>query len=145
MQWWLSYLYLLCCIVESFFNLQILMMNKYQRRVKVSMERLNIPSWYKSPVTTSHTPTRLAAGWRRHLSQSPAYSNTEHNQEVSLKLPVGQRQSRVQNPRTVGPSSCVPYLGWRQEYLEGRLYLGPKERLARSCRGLDKIHSQDRH
>ena len=127
-------------------------MNKYQRRVQVSMERLNIPSWYRSSATSSHTPTRLAAsrstsspvGWRRHLSQSSTISNTEENQEVYLKRYISQRQSRIPSPKSVRSSACVPYLGWRQEYTRDRLYLGPMERLARSCRGLDRIHRQDR-
>ena len=113
-------------------------MNKYQRRVQISMERLNIPSWYRS--TSSNTPTRLAAsrsascptGWRRHLSQPLLSLDVIKNQELSVRLSNSDNLRRGM-PAKSSNHSCVPYLGWRHEYNRERLYYGPPHRLARSC------------
>ena len=117
-----------------------LMMNKYQRRVQVSMEKLDVPSWYRSPGTSSPTPTRLAAsrsasspgGWRRHLSQPSPFPSRRLNLDRYQRLPSSQRQGRV--PQCESLSPCVPYLGWRKEQGRERLYWGPAQRLARSCK-----------
>ena len=127
-------------------------MNQYQKRVQVSLERLSIPTWYKSSGTSSQTPTQQVAtrsissptGWRRHLPQPQAHSNNTKNQDISLKLSWSQRQSRMPKARPVNPSPRVPYLGWRQEYVKEKLYSGPAQRLARSLTGLDKVHREAR-
>jgi len=141
---------------------QMMEMNPYQRRVKASMERLNVPSWYNPPDTPSRSPdtpntprwrqaggsSSSSAGWRRHVSHSASPSTTTTLERHSTPLSSKRYRSRfspstssTRSPSISSANSSIStpskhvYLGWRsQERLDiGPVYLtSPAQRLANS-------------
>jgi len=130
---------------------QLMQMNQYQRRVQVSMEKLNVPSWYKSkanPPTAPSTPqtprwrqsgggssSSSCSGWRRHISHSVSPSTASTPERNSTPLSSQRYRSRIRtlsslsispsnsssSPLPSTPSKPV-YLGWRSQE---RLDTGP--------------------
>jgi len=125
-------------------------LNPYQRRIQASMEKLNVPAWYKSPApaTPSPAPARSAtlpsgalgsswrtaslstSGWRRH---NPGPGSAASTLERQSCLVTSQRfrgrgstlppaASSTTNLASATPSSGRMYLGWRSQE---RLDIGP--------------------
>jgi len=138
---------------------QLTQLNKYQKRVQASMERLNVSSWYKSPALSPPVPTssRLGkeesnsspAGWRRHISHSESRTSTLSRNSTPLSsqryrsrfstLPSSVRSASTASMNSASSTNSSPrvqmYLGWRsQERLDiGPAYLtSPAQRLASS-------------
>ena len=126
-------------------------LNPYQRRIQASMEKLNVPAWYKSPApapapaTPSPAPARsatlpsgaLASSWRTASLSSSGWRR--HNPGPGSAASTLERQScLVTSQRFRGRGSTLPaassttnlasttsgrmYLGWRSQE---RLDIGP--------------------
>ena len=136
-------------------------LNPYQRRIQASMEKLNVPAWYKSPAPAPATPSpaparsatlpsgALASSWRTASLSSSGWRR--HNPGPGSAASTLERQScLVTSQRFRGRGSTLPaassttnlastsrmYLGWRsQERLDiGPAYLtSPAQRLATSA------------
>ena len=138
-------------------------LNPYQRRIQASMEKLNVPAWYKSPAPATPSPApaparsatlpsgALASSWRTASLSTSGWRR--HNPGPGSAASTLERQScLVTSQRFRGRGSTLPaassttnlasatssrmYLGWRsQERLDiGPAYLtSPAQRLATSA------------
>jgi len=120
-------------------------LNQYQRRVQGSMEKLNVPSWFKSPSPSPATPSTprwrqsssSSTDWRRHLSNSvtasPSTPSTLERSSTPLSsqryrsrlraLPSSSRSPSISSINSsssaISPATISPrpkvYLGWRSQ------------------------------
>jgi len=89
---------------------QLMQMNQYQKRVQVSMEKLNVPTWFKSSnpspeTSTPRTPrwkpsgkdplSSTSSGWRRHLSHHTPPSTASTLERNSTPLSSQRYRSRL--------------------------------------------------
>ena len=126
---------------------QLMQMNKYTRRVQVSMDKLSVPSWYKPPDTTAPTTTHqtsrwrltgstkslsTSAGWRRHLSQPQSLPTCQIKEKLSKTL-YSEKHNQRAKPEPSKPSQATrePYLGWRHQTSNQKSLSGPMERMVR--------------
>ena len=98
----------------------------YQRRVQASMERLSVPSWYRTPAQSSLRRRSHSSGWTRPGPSSPILRRSPSLARVPRAAPL-QPPSRPARP-------SLPYLGWRSlaSLPLPSLAAGPTERLART-------------
>jgi len=134
---------------------QLMKMNQYQMRVQASMEKLNIPSWYRSSPTPrwrqSGSLSSSCTAWKTVNSDSPSPSIRSRNERDSTLLSsrnFRKRYSVVSSSTMTSSTSSITstlsnipgkqvYLGWRsQESLDmvPTFHKNPAQRLASSLR-----------
>merc|ERR1719233_1220866 len=131
---------------------QLMHMNHYQKRVQVSMEKLNIPSWYKSPSntparSTPQTPrwkqsgrepsTSSSLGWRRHLAHSPSPSQTSSLERSATPLSSQRYRSRV---RTMQSSSRSPSISSMNSSISSSTLPSPSKQVYLGWRSQERLN-----
>jgi len=125
---------------------QLMQMNQYQRRVQVSLEKLSVPSWYRSSATPRLRQSGLSSScspWRSQTSDSLS-SGISFRKEINSAW-LSNKNSRTSYrggssfTRSTSSSSITStlsrqqgYLGWRLQERVSTIIRSPAERLASS-------------
>lgn len=140
-------------------RLQLMSLTSHQTRIRDSMEKITVPTWYSNRSgtdsgdgsATAAAGRRTPGGWRRHVVGSSRTNTPETPQTrsrwSSRTLPLSYRTSSHTSLATPSSTSTTttptttkqPYLGWRsQERLDiGPAYLAsPSQRLASTAHPL---------
>lgn len=121
-------------------------MNQYQRRVQASLEKLNVPSWYRSTNTPRLRQSGLSSfysPWRQQTSDSLPSDNSFRKEINSPGLLSKNSRTKYRTvssiPRSSSSSSITStlsskqvYLGWRSQERIPTIIKSPAERLASS-------------
>jgi len=125
---------------------QLMQMNQYQRRVQASLEKLNVPSWYRSTNTPRLRQSGLSSfysPWRQQTSDSLPSDNSFRKEINSPGLLSKNSRTKYRTvssiPRSSSSSSITStlsskqvYLGWRSQERIPTIIKSPAERLASS-------------
>ena len=121
-------------------------MNQYQRRVQVSLEKLSVPSWYRSSATPRLRQSELSSSsspWRSQTSDSVSSGISfrkeinspwlsSKNSRTSYRAGSSFTRSTSSSSMTSTLSRKQVYLGWRSQEKARTIIRSPAERLASS-------------
>lgn len=123
-------------------NLQEL--NKFQARIKASMDRLDVPSWYKqtshgtsflsSSYSTSSPPSWKSSIMTSSSTSSSSSSSSGHWKTIRRKSDSHQNKENIISKNESNEVKTAAYCGWRKSVQNNCDFLvsSPSQRLAKT-------------